>query len=1082
MNFPQNLSDMDYKINQKMASSKNSTNHDIFKGVPSNQMTINFSKDESNSNSVDLKNNKINNLKQKAYISTYDNENEKENEEVEEEEINSDEYVSSTMLDVDTNTYINMTNNTVVSNKEDKNNNKINNKNKNSIFTQGKLKIKENDTNINDILLNNIQTIENEKEIEIRKNTNDNITIKTNKANYKKTNSNNSNDNNEMKKSHHHNNKSDYFINNRPSSITKDKKNNSNNSNSKDKKGIFTPNNDSKKKFKILRDMIFKKLDQYQNKNIYNAGQSNTINIIENIEDNKNDNENEIDNNMISINNDIVKVDMGVDKSKRNKTSRMTNNNSISIISNNSNKNISVKAGQQQNMRENNNNKKKNKINIYNKNIIKEIDTMNIDDQKYEMIPQSIKKIKTQGRIGKIVYSNQNKKNNFIYISNNSNNINTNSNRNFNSPLVKKNNRISPQNCINNVEYFNSICTHKNKKMEENNYLKHNNIHSLKNLKSESLQKNIKKYLLEDEYLSVFPLNNDKQKMKILKDSKNKKSVKYQNQNIKYNEDKYKKINNNNIANRKQIKSGNSAYSKNFLNNCQNEHILNTISNHNKKVDFYNNFKNNNNLVQNKNSNISNKKISNEKNNKNRELSFNLAQDNNSSIKDLLSLKKIKNLKNKFILQSPDLNLENGGRNTNNCPSKKNNPLTTRIKLDIMAEENKNNIRKNHTKYVVNTSNNNANKKNSKNSNSRKRIIYIENNNLKNMNAKSLLYNSLSPNCQSIKQLVDKSKINNIKEMYGNLNYNNQGRNTYNIYSSSKNNYNTNNISNINNNINININSNKAFYKKIQRDNVREKRSIGESTINYNDNMSEFQKSNLSANNKKIIIFNNVSNYNINHTENILNHIDSIRNDPNNGYKKTIEILSPFASISNKNNAHKKFYINKQNTNSQKIINNKIYSRDSKDKKNNMTLIEQKNIYLDNSKNKNNYNHNYHNIYNGNSNSNNSNSNGNSNSNKYLYNKNANQKLNKNENVNINYGHNRVNSSQYNGINKINNNISNNFLQCSNSNDKERNTITNKSYGNLNLSKRAKDKNITNEIFEKIKKNYTKKSMSPIQK
>ena len=393
MNFPQNLSEMDYKINQKMTSSKNSINQDVFKVAPTNQMTINFSKDESNSNSIDLKSNKINNLKQKAFISTYDNENEKENEEVEEEEINSDEYVSSTMLDVDTNTYINLTNNTVVTNKDDKNNSKTNNKN--NIFTQGKLKIKENDNNLNEILLNNIQTIENEKEIEIKKNTNDNIIIKTNKTNYKKTNSNNSNDNNEVKKAHHHNNKSDYFINNRPSSTTKDKKNNSNNSNSKDKKGIFTPNNDIKKKFKILRDMIFKKLDQYQNKNIYNVGQSNTINIIENIEDNKIDNENENDNNMISINNDIIKVDMGVNKSKRNKTSRINNNNSISIISNNSNKNISVKAGQHQNMRETNN-KKKNKINIYNKNIIKEIGTINIDDQKYEMIPQSIKKIKTQ--------------------------------------------------------------------------------------------------------------------------------------------------------------------------------------------------------------------------------------------------------------------------------------------------------------------------------------------------------------------------------------------------------------------------------------------------------------------------------------------------------------------------------------------------------------------------------------------------------------------------------------------------------------------------------------------------------------
>ena len=45
------------------------------------------------------------------------------------------------------------------------------------------------------------------------------------------------------------------------------------------------------------------------------------------------------------------------------------------------------------------------------------------------------------------------------------------------------------------------------------------------------------------------------------------------------------------------------------------------------------------------------------------------------------------NLKNKFILQSPDVNLENGGRNTNNYQTKKNNPLTTRIKLDIMTEE-----------------------------------------------------------------------------------------------------------------------------------------------------------------------------------------------------------------------------------------------------------------------------------------------------------------------------------------------------------------------------------------------------------
>jgi hypothetical protein len=83
MNFPQNLSDIDYKFNQVITSSKNSINQEILKVIPSNQMTINFSKDESNSNSIDIKNNKINSLKQKRYISTNQNE-EIENEEEEE--------------------------------------------------------------------------------------------------------------------------------------------------------------------------------------------------------------------------------------------------------------------------------------------------------------------------------------------------------------------------------------------------------------------------------------------------------------------------------------------------------------------------------------------------------------------------------------------------------------------------------------------------------------------------------------------------------------------------------------------------------------------------------------------------------------------------------------------------------------------------------------------------------------------------------------------------------------------------------------------------------------------------------------
>ena len=161
MNFPQNLSDIDYKFNQAITSSKNSINQEILKAIPSNQMTINFSKDESNSNSIDVKNNKLNSLRQKGYIST--NQNEAIENDDEEEEVNSDEYVSSTMLDVDTNTYIHMTNDS--KNLQDKICNKINDKR----IYQGKLRTKD-ENKSNTFKLNDIQSIEKDQDMKINKN------------------------------------------------------------------------------------------------------------------------------------------------------------------------------------------------------------------------------------------------------------------------------------------------------------------------------------------------------------------------------------------------------------------------------------------------------------------------------------------------------------------------------------------------------------------------------------------------------------------------------------------------------------------------------------------------------------------------------------------------------------------------------------------------------------------------------------------------------------------------------------------------------------------------------------------------
>ena len=49
MNFPKNSSDFDYNFQPKLSSSKNSITQDILKSIPSNQITINFSKDSNSS-------------------------------------------------------------------------------------------------------------------------------------------------------------------------------------------------------------------------------------------------------------------------------------------------------------------------------------------------------------------------------------------------------------------------------------------------------------------------------------------------------------------------------------------------------------------------------------------------------------------------------------------------------------------------------------------------------------------------------------------------------------------------------------------------------------------------------------------------------------------------------------------------------------------------------------------------------------------------------------------------------------------------------------------------------------------------
>ncbi len=339
MNYSHNNTDVDPIYNTKIHSLKNSLIKEIFKRSSSNKKPITLNNEEIFSNLSEYKissinQKKINHKNQKLYIPRYEDENE-ENEE--EEEINSDEYISSTNLDVDTNTYINMTNNT--KNKEIKN--IIETKNhKNIINYPGRIRNKILNNNIynnTNNSSNNNDTYNNTNKIDENKKNDNNYIFLMNKKEYnyddQKLNiyNNNYNNNISVNIKRKINNKSEYINN---SLILKNEETKKN-STSLEKKSVFTPNNEEKKKYKIIRNMIFKKLETlHNNKKEKNTQQQiNTINIM----DYKNIN------NLKLINNKIIKnyIKLNLNLNKKNKTTKITNKNSINnnSIINNSNYN-----------------------------------------------------------------------------------------------------------------------------------------------------------------------------------------------------------------------------------------------------------------------------------------------------------------------------------------------------------------------------------------------------------------------------------------------------------------------------------------------------------------------------------------------------------------------------------------------------------------------------------------------------------------------------------------------------------------------------------------------------------------------
>ena len=1036
MNFLQYSMGKDELLKSKNKHLKESLTQEFRILSPSNNKLKKIKKENnisasSDSNKYYLNKQKPKNYDISKYLFTYENE---ENEE--EEEINSDEYVSSTNLEVETNTYINMTNS--IKNNEEKIMPDFNNKKMVNSLGRIRAKIKNNLDDKNEIIgsgIGNIFLNNNEEKI-FKYNDNDK------KLNLYKSNDNNINYYKKIKKD-----------NNQIYDLRDSRKNEYNiESNYKDKKGVFTPDNEGQKTLRFLKEMMAKKIDNSHNKKAKNIFQSHTINMFES----------KSINNFKQINNRLIKksLDLDLNRHQRNKTMKITINNSINNNVSNDYKNISLNEIYK-NINSNN------KMNsLYNNNMTK--NGLNINDQKYQVIPQKIKKIKTKGRVGKIIYKKKNDKNNFISFNNS--NYKNNINKTINIPLNVNHNKnvkgISPMNQSNNMNKYNSICANK----------QNNNFHSLKNIKTDCVQKNIKKFIFNDDYLTMIQLNQEKNNNNVdsnekqqqqknylkSKEPKNKKKLKnkshkhYQNinntaNNLNINNYILEKIVSKNIKGQKQqIRNINSCFpqkvNQNMINSLTNKQILTTISNtphYKKKLDPFKSDFTNITQIQNQNEyrNTPDSKS------KNKELSFNI--DHENPMKNIILFKKMR--KNKIFKSTDFNNIEIS--NNNNSKMRKSKPLTTRMNLESMNEDNIKRFNTN-VKDSIMSSNNETLKKtinsNKINNFAQAKIIYLDKNNFK-----KIPYKCLSPNYQSIKHLIeDKNNISKIKQMYSSkLGLNDKGRNSYNLYFSASMNENSNsNFGNNPNNFPINnrINSNNIILlKKLQKENLKNRYpNQASNTINYNlGNLSNF-----SGQNKKIIVFNNVNNYNINNTSNTLNTIADLKNNPNNKHThhKTNDDIKHFSSLINKS----------MGRNPKKIVNNKILTYLPKNKmingetQNNFASIGSNIIHLDNLNIKKN-NTTFMKI---------------NNINKNHYNK------------NVIYKYNNINPNKISNGNPMNLNDNNQLMHFSISNDQKRNTMNNNnSYVNLCLNKGKNKENNTIEILKKISDNYFKKSISPNQ-
>ena len=445
---------------------------------------------------------------------------------------------------------------------------------------------------------------------------------------------------------------------------------------------------------------------------------------------------------------------------------------------------------------------------------------------------------------------------------------------------IKNINKVLPIKELQEKENENMKNLDKNKKTNfTNNKIKKIEIYNykkvpIKNKKKKKIKK--KKISYDREEIPNTDRNNNYKDNPLMEINININKRKYSDD-LSYNKDNYRKINNNNnilYKNNSNLNNGYSSGSNNIYN-----HNNGSNSNNN---DNYNNFNNNN-----YNNNYNNNIIGN-RNFENRNYGNNNLYKNNNYNKNNINNSNYYN-NSKMSTNVSNFNNENNS-NYSNCSS-----------INTNKNFNNSNINTNNNSNVPNFNFNNSNMDNSNyNNNNFNKNMNYNNMNYNNMNNNNMNYNNMNNNNMNYNNMNYNNMNNNNNSNYNN-NYNN-GNNirniNVNINNYINNNFNNNNMNNRNINMNMNMDNNMNNHNPI-RHNINNRNDYGINGNNINENKAHIRPKSGRANMRNL---NNYYNNNVMKNEMYNNYNNNFFNNNN---KRNLIDAYPFNQGYNRNSSNK---------------------------------------------------------------------------------------------------------------------------------------------------------------------------------